>query len=134
MSMNVFGQDTRTPLVVERSGHDVAIAGAGASTTVISKVASIHAVYIDTFVKPTVNLQRVDLVLYAASGQIALTQQIHGAVTANTVNTYRWGGSLPFANASPTPGQAIGQYYDVVVQTANNAANGTIDVWTAARS
>lgn len=134
MSMNVFGQDTRTPLVVERSGHAVAIAGAGATTTVLSKVASIHAVYIDVFVKPTVDLQSVSLVLYCANGQIAQTQQIHGNVTGGAIHAIRWGGSLEFNNNHPIPGQAIGQYYDVVVQTANNAANGTIDVWTAARS
>lgn len=132
--MNVFGQDTRTPLVVERSGHAVAITGGGATTTVLARVASIHAAYIDVFVTPTVALDSVSLVLYAANGKIALTQQIHAAIVAGVTHSVRWGGSLTFAAAPPSQGQAVGQFYDVIVKTDAGAANGTINVWTAARS
>jgi hypothetical protein len=132
--MDMLGQEVRTPLTVEQSAHAFPILGAGATTTVIRTVSSIHAVYIDVFFKPSVALKTVSLVLYAANGTIALTQQIHGAVTAGTVHAVRWGGSLEYNNTHPIPGQAIGQYYDVVVETANAAANGTIEAWTAARS
>lgn len=132
--MNVFGQEVRTPLVIEASAVGFPIAGAGATTTVIFNVSSIHAVYIDVFFQATVALDSVSLVLYASNKQIALTQQIHAAAVANAVHAVRWGGSLEFNNSHPIQGQAIGQVYNVAVTTANNAAAGFIKVWTAARS
>lgn len=136
--MNVFGQDVRVPLVAEASGHNVPLPGpAGTSTTVLSNVASIHAVYIDVMVTSTVRIDRIDLVLYAANGDIAATVTIHsGNVAAGTPSIHRYGGSLQALSAGPFQvGQAIGQFYDVVVR--NNDAggnNGTVNVWTAARS
>jgi uncharacterized protein related to proFAR isomerase len=132
--MDMLGQEVRTPLVAELSAHRLFITGGGASTTVLQKVSSIHAVYIDVFVQPTVDLKSISLVLYAANGRIAKTQQIHAAVAAGVIHAVRWGGSLAFAGGTPTEGQAIGQYYDVIVETDNNAANGLIEAWTAARS
>lgn len=125
--MNALNQIVRTPLVSEQSVHNKAIVGGGVTTTVLSTVASINAVYIDVFVQPTVDLKHVYLILYAANGKIAWSQQIHGAITANTQQGARWGGSLG-------TGMAIGQYYDVTVTTANAALDGTIEAWTAARS
>lgn len=132
--MNVFGQEVRTPLVVEASAQDVIIAGNGATTTVLANVASIHAVYIDVFMQATVDLNNVTLLLYAANKEIVFAQQIFGAIAANVARKVRWGGSLEFNNMHPIQGQGIGQVYDVQVTTANNAANGTMKIWTAARS
>lgn len=136
--MNVFGQDVRVPLVAEASGHQVLLPGpAGTSTTVLSNVASIHAVYIDVFVVSTVRINSIDLVLYAANGDIAATVNIHtGNVAAGTPSIHRYGGSLQVASIGTFQvGQAIGQFYDVKV-TNNDAGGlaGRVDVWTAARS
>lgn len=125
--MNALNQIVRTPLVSEQSAHNKAIVGAGATTTVLSTVSSINAIYIDVFLQATVDIKRIELVLYAANGKVAWTQQIYGALALNTPVGIRWGGSLG-------TGMSVGQYYDVIVVTANAAANGTIEAWTAARS
>ena len=134
MSMNVFGQDTRTPLVVERSAHNQVVVGGGAITTLLEDVSSIHAVYIDVFIKTTTDIKELSLVMYAANGTIAHTQQINGTISAGSTKAVRWGGSLEFNNTHPIPGQAIGQFYDLIVETDPASLDGLVSVWTAARS
>lgn len=136
--MNVFGQDVRVPLVAEASAHDALLPGpAGTSTTIISNVASIHAVYIDVAVVASVRINSIDLTIYSANGKIVTTVNLHtGNVAANTPQIHRYGGSLQSVSVGPFQiGQLIGQYYDVKV-TNNDAggAAGTVTVWTAARS
>lgn len=128
--MNMLGQEVRTPLVVESTAINFALVGGG-NTTVIQDVPSIHAKSIDVFFNSSVAVTSVSLVLYGASGQISLTQQIHGAAVAGVTHAVRWGESLLLAAGTPQQGEAIGQYYDVLV---NTALAGTATVWTVARS
>lgn len=125
--MNMLGQEIRTPLVIESSAINSAIAGAGAVTTVIRNVPSIHAKIIDVMVQPSVDLDSVSLVIYSAAGRLVLTVQVHAAVIAGTIQPIRYGD-----NAGND--QAIGDYYDVIVKTKVPAAAGFCTAWTAARS
>jgi hypothetical protein len=128
--MNAFGQEVRTPLVIESSAVNFPLVGGG-NTVVIQDVPSIHANSIDVFFNASVAVTSVSLVLWAASGKISLTQQIHGAAAAGVTNAVRWGDGLLAVAGTPNQGQAIGQYYDVIV---NTALAGTVTVWTAART
>ena len=128
--MNAFGQEVRTPLVIESSAVNFPLVGGG-DTVVIQDVPSIHANSIDVFFNASVAVTSVSLVLWAASGKISLTQQIHGAAAAGVTNAVRWGDGLLAVAGTPNQGQAIGQYYDVIV---NTALAGTVTVWTAART
>ena len=119
-----FGQDIRTPLVIEASGPLAVAAGIGQATTVVEEVASLHATQITVMLDCTVALQSVSLVLYARSKTIAVTVQISAAIPANTPTVLRYG--LGTNNG-------IGQVYDVVV-TNGEAAAGQVKLWTAARS
>ena len=127
--MNMLGQEVRTPLVVESTAINFPLAGG--DTVVIQDVPSIHANSIDVFFNASVAVTSVSLVLWGASGKISLTQQIHGAAPAGQTNAVRWGQGLLAVAGTPNQGEAIGQYYDVIV---NTAAAGTVTVWTAART
>lgn len=128
--MNMLGQEVRTPLVVESTAINYPLAGGG-DTVVIVDVPSIHAKAIDVFVNSTVAVTSVSLRQWAASGKISYTVQIHGAIGAGVTAAIRWGDSLRQAGGTPEEGEPVGQYYDVLV---NTAAAGTVNVWTAARS
>jgi hypothetical protein len=128
--MNMLGQEVRTPLVVESTAINFALVGGG-NTTVIRSVPSIHANSIDVFFNASVAVTSVSIVFYCASGKLTLTQQIHGTAAAGTSHAVRWGDGLLLVSGTPNQGQAIGQYYDVLVDTA---AVGTVTVWTAART
>ena len=128
--MNAFGQEVRTPLVIEATAINSALTGGGA-TTILSKVPSIHANSIDVFFNASVAVTSVSLVFYVASGKLTLTQQVHGAAVAGTSHSVRWGDGLLSVAGTPNQGEAIGQYYDVIVDTV---LAGTVTVWTAART
>ena len=128
--MNMLGQEVRTPLVVESTAINFPLTGGG-DTVVILDVPSIHANSIDVFFNSTVAVTSVSLRLWAASGKMSLTQQVHGAAVLGVTHAVRWGDGLLAAGGVPNQGQAIGQYYDVLV---NTVAAGTVTVWTAART
>lgn len=128
--MNAFGQEVRTPLVIESTAINATLLGGGA-TTVISKVPCIHANSIDVFFNASVAVTSVSLVFYVASGKLTLTQQVHPAAVAGTSHATRWGQGLLLVAGTPNQGEAIGQYYDVIVDTV---LAGTVTVWTAART
>lgn len=125
--MNMLGQEVRTPLVIESQVHNIAIAGAGTTTTILRSVPSIHARVIDVMIQPSVDLDSVSLVIYSASGTLSVTVQVHAGVIAGATHLIRYGD-----NAGND--QGIGDYYDVIVKTKVAAAAGTATAWTAARS
>jgi hypothetical protein len=125
--VNVFGQEVRTPLVVEKSAKDVIIPGAGVTTIVADNVASIHAKVIDVILVATVDLEHIYLYHYGAAKLLTYQVQIHGNLTAGTTVGIRYGDNS--GTADP-----IGQEYAVVIRTKNAALDGTCTVWTAARS
>lgn len=128
--MNLLGQEIRTPLVIEGSAINAPLLGGG-DTTVIRNVSSIHANSIDVFFNASVAVTSVSIKFYCASGKLTLTQQIHAAAVAGVTHAVRWGDGLLAVAGTPNQGQAIGQYYDVIV---NTVAIGTVTVWTAART
>lgn len=128
--MNAFGQEVRTPLVIESSAVNAALDGGG-NTTVIRRVPCIHANSVDVFFNASVAVTSVSLLFYCASGTLTLTQQVHGAAVAGVTHATRWGQGLLAVSGLPNQGQAIGQYYDVLV---NTAGVGTVTAWTAART
>lgn len=128
--MNMLGQEIRTPLVIEATAINYPLAGGG-NTTVIRNVSSIHANSIDVFFNASVAVTSVSIVFYVASGKLTLTQQVHAAAVAGVSHSVRWGDGLLLAAGTPNQGEAIGQYYDVIV---NTVAAGTVTVWTAART
>lgn len=125
--MNVFGQEVRTPLVVEQSNVNAIILGAGATTTVARNVASIHAKVIDVILVATVDLEHIYLYQYGSTKLLNYQVQVFGNLAANTTVGIRYGDNA--GTADP-----IGQEYDVVVKTKANAGVGACTVWTAARS
>lgn len=125
--MNVFGQEVRTPLVIEASGTAVSLPGAGATTAVVTNVASIHAKVIDVILIATVDIEHIYLHHFAAARQLTYQVQIHGNLTAGTTLGIRYGDNAGVADP-------VGQEYAIVITTKNNAGNGTCTVWTAARS
>ncbi len=135
--MGALGEGVRAPLVTEKTAIGAAILGVGATTTVVFDVASLHAGYLDLMWRASVDLASVALVFYAASRKIvSLPQIVYTAIgpDAGVTNYVRWGGSLALAGVLPTPGQPIGQNYDVVFTTAIGSADGVVTAWTAARS